>query len=75
MTRIDAAFRRLRASGERGLVVYLTAGDPTPAASLRYSGLPRTPGPTSSRWAFPFPIPRRMGQRSRRPPGGRCRRG
>jgi tryptophan synthase alpha chain len=33
---IDAAFRRLRASGERGLVVYLTAGDPTPAASLRY---------------------------------------
>ena len=36
MTRIDAAFRRLRASGERGLVVYLTAGDPTPAASLRY---------------------------------------
>src|SRR5660397_224513 len=36
MTAIDAAFRRLRASGERGLVVYLTAGDPTPAASLRY---------------------------------------
>jgi len=36
MTRIDAAFRRLHASGERGLVVYLTAGDPTPAASLRY---------------------------------------
>jgi len=36
VTAIDAAFRRLRASGERGLVVYLTAGDPTPAASLRY---------------------------------------
>ena len=36
MTAIDAAFRRLRASGERGLVVYLTAGDPTSAASLRY---------------------------------------
>jgi tryptophan synthase alpha chain len=36
MTAIDAAFRRLRASGEKGLVVYLTAGDPTPAASLRY---------------------------------------
>ena len=36
MTAIDAAFRRLRASGERGLVVYLTAGDPTPSASLRY---------------------------------------
>ncbi len=36
MTAIDAAFQRLRASGERGLVVYLTAGDPTPAASLRY---------------------------------------
>ncbi len=36
MTAIDAAFRRLRAAGERGLVVYLTAGDPTPAASLRY---------------------------------------
>ncbi|MDD5762703.1 MAG: tryptophan synthase subunit alpha [bacterium] len=36
MTAIDVAFRRLRASGEKGLVVYLTAGDPTPAASLRY---------------------------------------
>ncbi|MBE0605569.1 MAG: tryptophan synthase subunit alpha [Deltaproteobacteria bacterium] len=36
MTAIDAAFRRFRASGEKGLVVYLTAGDPTPAASLRY---------------------------------------
>ena len=36
MTAIDAAFRRLRASGEKGLVIYLTAGDPTPAASLRY---------------------------------------
>lgn len=36
MTAIDAAFRRLRTAGERGLVVYLTAGDPTPTASLRY---------------------------------------
>ncbi len=36
MTAIDAAFRRLRESGEKGLVVYLTAGDPTPPASLRY---------------------------------------
>jgi len=36
MTAIDAAFRRLRGSGEKGLVVYLTAGDPSPAASLRY---------------------------------------
>jgi len=36
VTAIDAAFRRLRASGEKGLVVYLTAGDPAPAASLRY---------------------------------------
>jgi len=36
VTAIDATFRRLRAIGERGLVVYLTAGDPTPAASLRY---------------------------------------
>jgi tryptophan synthase alpha chain len=36
VTTIDAAFRRLRASGERGLVVYLTAGDPTPTASLGY---------------------------------------
>jgi tryptophan synthase alpha chain len=33
---IEAAFRRLRARGEKGLVVYLTAGDPTPAASLSY---------------------------------------
>jgi tryptophan synthase alpha chain len=36
VTAIDVAFRRLRASGDRGLVVYLTAGDPTPAASLGY---------------------------------------
>jgi tryptophan synthase alpha chain len=36
VTAIDAAFRRLRAAGEKGLVVYLTAGDPTPRASLRY---------------------------------------
>ena len=36
MTAIDAAFQRLHASGEKGLVVYLTAGDPTPPGSLRY---------------------------------------
>ncbi len=36
MTAIDAAFRRLRAERQKGLVVYLTAGDPTPAASLSY---------------------------------------
>jgi tryptophan synthase alpha chain len=33
---IETAFRRLRAAGEKGLVVYLTAGDPTPTASLAY---------------------------------------
>jgi tryptophan synthase alpha chain len=33
---IESAFRRLRAAGEKGLVVYLTAGDPTAAASLSY---------------------------------------
>ncbi|GAB4231237.1 MAG: tryptophan synthase subunit alpha [Deltaproteobacteria bacterium] len=36
MSAIDATFRRLRDRGEKGLVVYLTAGDPSPAASLRY---------------------------------------
>src|SRR5512139_1640726 len=36
MSEIDGAFRRLRSAGEKGLVVYLTAGDPTPAASLSY---------------------------------------
>jgi tryptophan synthase alpha chain len=36
MTAVDAAFRRLAQSGEKGLVVYLTAGDPTPAAALAY---------------------------------------
>lgn len=36
MTAIDGTFRRLRGRGEKGLIVYLTAGDPTPAASLRY---------------------------------------
>jgi len=34
MNTIDGAFRRLREAGEKGLVVYLTAGDPTPSASL-----------------------------------------
>ena len=28
-TRIEARFRRLRECGEKGLVVYLTAGDPS----------------------------------------------
>ena len=36
MTAIDAAFRRLAKCNEKGLVVYLTAGDPTPAAALAY---------------------------------------
>ncbi|MBP2673708.1 MAG: trpA [Deltaproteobacteria bacterium] len=36
MTAIDAAFRRLRDAGEKGLVAYLTAGDPDPVSSLAY---------------------------------------
>ena len=36
MARIDEAFARLGDSGEKGLVVYLTAGDPTPRDSLAY---------------------------------------
>ena len=36
MTSIDAAFIRLRDAGEKGLVAYLTAGDPSPAVSLSY---------------------------------------
>ncbi len=36
MSRIDDAFRTLERGGEKGLVVYLTAGDPSPAASLSY---------------------------------------
>jgi len=36
MSRIDAAFGSLKASGDKGLVVYLTAGDPSPRASLSY---------------------------------------
>jgi tryptophan synthase alpha chain len=36
VTAIDDVFRRLRDSREKGLVVYLTAGDPTPSASLGY---------------------------------------
>jgi tryptophan synthase alpha chain len=36
MTPIDAAFLRLRDAGEKGLVAYLTAGDPSPSASLSY---------------------------------------
>ncbi len=36
MSRIDEVFRTLAGRGEKGLVVYLTAGDPSPAASLSY---------------------------------------
>ena len=36
MNRIDQAFARLRAEGRKGLVGYLTAGDPTMAASERH---------------------------------------
>lgn len=34
MNRIEATFERLRREGRKGLVGYLTAGDPTPAKSL-----------------------------------------
>jgi len=36
MSRIDETFVSLRGKGEKGLVVYLTAGDPDPRASLSY---------------------------------------
>src|SRR5512144_2533686 len=36
VSRIDDAFRSLKRGGGKGLVVYLTAGDPSPAASLSY---------------------------------------
>lgn len=36
MSRIEKVFARLGKSGEKGLVVFLTAGDPAPRASLAY---------------------------------------
>ena len=36
MSRIEKTFTRLGKSGEKGLVVFLTAGDPGPRASLAY---------------------------------------
>jgi len=36
VSRIDDAFASLKERGEKGLVVYLTAGDPSAAASLSY---------------------------------------
>lgn len=36
MSRIAGAFSRMRSEGRKGLVAYLTAGDPTPKASLQY---------------------------------------
>jgi len=36
VSRIEKAFARLGKSGEKGLVVFLTAGDPAPRASLAY---------------------------------------
>lgn len=36
MSRIDEAFLALKRTGEKGLIVYLTAGDPTPGVSLSY---------------------------------------
>ncbi len=36
MSRIDDVFAGLKAKNEKGLIVYLTAGDPTPESSLAY---------------------------------------
>src|SRR6201998_2001817 len=35
-TRISRRFAELRTSGELGIVAYITAGDPSPAATLKF---------------------------------------
>jgi tryptophan synthase alpha subunit len=52
MSRIDAAFRDLRAQGRTGLVTYVTAGDPDFARSREILVRPST-----SRWPPVWPRP------------------
>ncbi len=48
MSRLDETFARLRARGERALVAYFTAGDPSLADTRRLVSRPRGAGRTSS---------------------------
>lgn len=57
MSRIDDAFRKLATSGEKGLIVYLTAGDPTPEASLAYLSAAAEGGADIIEVGMPFSDP------------------
>jgi len=57
LSAIDAAFRGLRAAGEKGLVVYLTAGDPSRAASLSYLSAAADAGADILEVGVPFSDP------------------
>lgn len=57
MSRIEAAFGRLGEAGEKGLVVYLTAGDPSPESSLSYLCAAAEGGADVLEWGIPFSDP------------------
>lgn len=55
--RIEEAFNRLGKSGEKGLVIYLTAGDPNPRTSLAYLGAAAEGGADVLEVGIPFSDP------------------
>lgn len=57
MTRIDGLFSALRKSGEKALVVYLTAGDPGMATSLEYISAAAEGGADIIEMGIPFSDP------------------
>ncbi len=57
MSRIERAFSLLGQSGEKGLVVFLSAGDPTPRASLDYLCAAAAGGADILEMGIPFSDP------------------
>ena len=55
MSRIGERFDSLRRGGSKGLITYITAGDPDLGTTSRLATA--MAAPTSSNWEFPFQIP------------------
>jgi tryptophan synthase alpha chain len=54
---IDALFQRLRAAGRKAFIPFLTAGDPTPAATVRLARAVATQGASLLELGFPYSDP------------------
>ena len=57
MNPIDALFQRLRASGHKAFIPFLTAGDPTPAATVRLARAAAAHGGALLELGFPYSDP------------------